>query len=387
MFETIFSFKILDNAVKNWGWTFLSFGLVLGASFLFYWIVQNIIHRITKNTKTDLDDHIVKACQYPVIIYANLFAFRKIINHFLVFSGSTGSKINFLISIIIIFNTAWLVSRLLDKILEHYLIPLAMKTESDLDDILLPLLKNSQKSIMFTIATIVALSKAGYNVSAILTSFGIGGLAVALAAKDTIANIFGGIIVLTSRPFKAGERIKFQDYWAEVLEISLRSTKLQHPDFGYIISVPNSWFLTNPVINIQKSAGFLFFLDTRISITSSPEDLQKGFEIIGETVTGNERVTLMDLRFEDYSSGAFVLRAYFHVHMFAERHKARSEIRVEIQRRFFEHNIRFADTAWTEVKPAEELPPPQKPFKFTEYVKSLKKNAPDEAFHKPDPQG
>lgn len=329
--------------MKNWGYTTGSILAISLASIFVYWLFKNILKKATHHTSTHLDDHLVEAAQYPVLVYINTYGVWTVLHKFLSFSSGVEDSLQTVLHTVIVFNTAWLLVRILDKILEYYLIPLAEKTESDLDDILLPLLKGSQKWIIFTVAAVIGISRAGYNVSAILTSFGIGGLAVALAAKDTIANIFGGIIVLTSRPFKAGERIKFQSYWAEVLEISLRTTKLQHPDFGYIISVPNSYFLTNPVINIQKSAGYLFFLDLRLSITTEPSMLKKAMEIMADVVAQNPRVVLKDVRFIDFLQSAFTLRAYFHVEQFSQRHIARTEIRLEIQRLFHANDIHFAE--------------------------------------------
>jgi len=370
--NSFLNFTLFGNTIQKWG---IAIAILLGsmvAAVIASWILKNIIRRIVMKTKSELDDHLLDAVERPVVVYVNIYALWYVLHRVVTLSPGAQGKLGVLIDLLIVYNTAWLLSRVFDKILEHILIPLAEKTKSELDDILLPLFKSSLKGIVYTVATIVMINKMGYSVGAILTSFGIGGLAVALAAKDTIANVFGGIVVLTSRPFKVGERIKFQNYWAEVIEISLRNTRLQHPDFGYVISVPNSHFLTNPVINIQKNFGYLYFLDVRLSIRTTPEQLMEAMNIIGDLVVNDARAKLKDLRFVDFNGSAFTLRAYLHVLKFSDRHSVRTDIRMGIHRRFHVNHIHFAEIPYAEIT-MDDTPREahDTDFNALEYVKNL----------------
>ena len=93
--------------------------------------------------------------------------------------------------------------------------------------------------LIWIIGIIVALNNAGYDVMALIAGLGIGGLALAMAAKDTVANVFGGFTIFTDRPFSMGDRIVISGFDGTVKEIGIRSTRLQTLA-GREVSIPNS---------------------------------------------------------------------------------------------------------------------------------------------------
>ena len=93
------------------------------------------------------------------------------------------------------------------------------------------------------------------NITPVLASLGLGGLAIALAAKDTISNFFGAITVIFDKPFIVGERISISDFKGEVVTIRLRTTILRNED-GALITIPNQKFIDTPIVNLsRKSEG------------------------------------------------------------------------------------------------------------------------------------
>jgi MscS family membrane protein len=110
------------------------------------------------------------------------------------------------------------------------------------------LVKSCQIFFM-TIAALLVLQNAGYNVAGLLAGLGIGGLAVALAAKETLANLFGSIALLMDRTFQVGDRIKQGDVDGVVEKIGLRSTRVRTKE-GYIVSIPNQLMTNAAVTNM-----------------------------------------------------------------------------------------------------------------------------------------
>lgn len=374
MFTDFFSKTFYGNTLSQWGLALLLiFGSVLVAK-IFYWISGNVIKKLTKKTKTKLDDILVDMLEEPIVFFIIIIGLWYALNHILHFQEATQIWINRIYYILTIFNIAWLVTRTVDALIEHYVVPLTEKTKTDLDDILLPIFRSSFRVIIWTLAIVVGLNNAGYNVGAILTGLGIGGLAFALAAKDTISNIFGGLVVLTNRPFLVGDIIQYEDIWAEVKTIGLRSTKLEHFDFGFSISVPNSHFLTNSVMNISGHSGYLYFLDIKISQYTSPDKLEKAMKILGEVGKNNQRLKVKDVRVISFDNYAITLRLYIDVNKFSERHIARTELRVEIHRLFYENQIKFSEYAYsTADAPVNNENKNYTPFKVSEYLSELKK--------------
>lgn len=114
---------------------------------------------------------------------------------------------------------------------------------------LAPVLARSCQVFLLTMAVLLVLQNAGYNVAGLLAGLGIGGLAVALAAKETLANLFGSVAVLMDRTFQVGDNIKQGDVTGVVERIGLRSTRVRTAD-GYIVSIPNQLITNAPVTNM-----------------------------------------------------------------------------------------------------------------------------------------
>jgi MscS family membrane protein len=114
---------------------------------------------------------------------------------------------------------------------------------------LAPVLAKSCQVFFYVIAVLLVLQNFGYNVAGLLAGLGIGGLAVALAAKETLANLFGSIAVLMDRTFQVGDTIKLGDITGVVEKIGLRSTKVRTVE-GYTVSIPNQIVTNAPVTNM-----------------------------------------------------------------------------------------------------------------------------------------
>lgn len=118
---------------------------------------------------------------------------------------------------------------------------------------LAPVLARSCQVFFVVIAALLILQNAGYNVAGLLAGLGIGGLAVALAAKETLANLFGSVAVLMDRTFQVGDKIQQGDITGVVERIGLRSTRVRTAE-GYIVSIPNQ-LITNAAVTNMGPAG------------------------------------------------------------------------------------------------------------------------------------
>jgi MscS family membrane protein len=116
---------------------------------------------------------------------------------------------------------------------------LSSKTESKLDDQIVPLVRKAVKTFLAVLGFILIAQNLGYSVSGLLAGLGIGGLALAMAAKDTLANLFGSLMILVDRPFHVGDWITFNGGDGVVEEIGLRSTRVR--TFAKtVVSIPNA---------------------------------------------------------------------------------------------------------------------------------------------------
>ena len=124
------------------------------------------------------------------------------------------------------------------------------EANKDLSGSLFPLLKKVSKVIGFVLGIVIVLAKLNIDISAFVVSLGVGSLAIALAAQDTISNMISGFIIMTDRPFRIGDRIRYADNQVgDVVEIGIRSTKIMDFDSNLVI-IPNNEIVKSSLVNI-----------------------------------------------------------------------------------------------------------------------------------------
>ncbi len=159
---------------------------------------------------------------------------------------------NKLMTVAITIVAAWLVIRIVDVVIESIVIPLVSKTDNELDDQIVPILSKIAKLIIGVFALIIMLGNLGYDVNALLAGVGVGGIAIAFAAQETIANLFGGFSLITDKTFKVGDIIKLDSGEAgTVKEITLRSTRIQQFD-NTILTIPNGALAKARIVNFNQ---------------------------------------------------------------------------------------------------------------------------------------
>ena len=152
------------------------------------------------------------------------------------------------ISLLILFITYW-VFKITSAIFGWYAVNIAAKTKTELDDKFIPLFKRIAVTIIWAIGLLVLLSKIGININAFIATLGVGSLAIALAAQDTIANIIAGFLIMIDRPFYVGDDIRLPSgEKVKVLDIGVRRSKFLSEDKAIII-VPNLELSKSKIIN------------------------------------------------------------------------------------------------------------------------------------------
>ena len=273
------------NTVSDWA---VSLGIILIAAVVgktLYWIFKNFFRRLTAKTESRLDDILIDMIEEPIVLAVTAFGIWLGLQR-LSFSEDMEEWIGHAFEALIILSLTWLLARLLDAVIREYLVPLAEKSENDLDDQLLPIFRRGTKMAVWSLGIIVASNNAGYDVTAVIAGLGIGGLALAMAAKDTVSNIFGGFTIFTDRPFTINDRIRISGYDGTIREIGLRSTRLQTLS-GTIVSIPNSRFADNPVENVSLEPSRKVTLNLGLTYDTTPGQMQAAMDALRE-ITGNQ---------------------------------------------------------------------------------------------------
>ena len=141
------------------------------------------------------------------------------------------------------------------RTLEERVVP---HTDTTLDDTALPLINKMVRFLVVAAGVLMALEHLGIDVTPLLAGAGVAGLAVSLAAKDTLSNVIAGILLILDRPFHVGDRIEMWNApdetgsWGDVVEIGLRATKIRNPD-NVIVVVPNNEIMRRDIVNYTAS--------------------------------------------------------------------------------------------------------------------------------------
>ncbi len=274
------------NTIWEWMISLLIIaGAFIGAKIL-YWIFGVIVKKITGKTKSKLDDLIVDKIEEPIVLAFVLGGFWLGLSYLNLSEGFAGfMKKAFYVAIT--FDVSWMVVRLVDALIVQYLTPLVKKTDADLDDQLLPIIRKTLKAVIWIVAIVIGLNNAGYDVGALLAGLGLGGLAFAMAAKDSVANLFGGISVFIDKPFKIKDRIQIEGYDGTITDIGLRSTKLKTLA-GRIVTIPNHKFTDSYIENVTSEPSRKMSLTLGLTYDMTPENIQKGIDILKEIDKNNK---------------------------------------------------------------------------------------------------
>lgn len=144
---------------------------------------------------------------------------------------------------------SYLAHMVITAFLKWYSVNFAQKTKSRIDDEFMPLFKKIIVIILWVIALIIILSRFGVNITALVATLGVGSLAIALAAQDTISNIIAGFLIMIDRPFRIGDRIKIPTgEVVTVLNIGVRRSRFKAED-GSIVIVPNLDLSKSKIVN------------------------------------------------------------------------------------------------------------------------------------------
>ena len=165
---------------------------------------------------------------------------------------------------------------------------LALKSESKFDDMLAPIIRKSLRvAIVILVLVQIAQTLSDKPITSIIAGLGIGGLAVALAAQDSLKNFFGSIVLFADKPFEMGERVVIDGHDGVVESVGLRSTKIRTLD-GHLVTVPNGELANKIIKNIGKRPYIKRVVNITISYDTPPDKIDRAIEIIKGLLDNHE---------------------------------------------------------------------------------------------------
>ncbi len=238
------------------------------------------VFKAAQKTSNTMDDFLLKNLNKPaefLVVVLGFFLAAEILN-----LPTKPTNLNLLaeniIKVMLTFNLTWFGYNAV-AVMEQWMKHWAEKTDSVLDDQLIPFVRKSMRIFIVVIAILFLVQNLGYSISGLLASLGLGGLAIAMAAKDSLANIFGSIMILLDRPFTIGDWIKAGDMEGTVDEIGFRSTRIR--TFAKTqITVPNSVLMNMSIDNYSLMPKRRIKLSVGITYDTTPAQMRQAVAAI-----------------------------------------------------------------------------------------------------------
>ncbi|MFT4545125.1 MAG: MscS family membrane protein [Bacteroidia bacterium] len=330
------------NTVGEW---LLALVIILGSVILgrvVFWVLSNVVKKFTAKTKTSIDDIIVDMIEEPMSFAIAILGIWYGLDS-LNLPDAGHIWINRIYYLLIIFNIAWLANRLIDAIIEEYLVPIVEESESDLDDQLLPILRKGIHAVVWILAIIVGLNNAGYDVGALIAGLGIGGLALALAAQDTVANIFGGVTIFVDQPFTIKDWIKIDSHEGIIEEVGIRSTRIRTFE-GRLITIPNKVFAESAIENVSAEPSRRVIVMLGLTYDMSHEKVQEALTILAEIHSQfSEHLEEKHLElFDSFGDFSLNVKFLYYIKKGEDVFGVNSRMKFEMLKRFNQAGLDFA---------------------------------------------
>jgi len=336
-----------------WKW-FMAGGAIL-ASLAIAWLVAILLRRFVVasavETESRLDDLVAEIGVRPIALIIFLAGAYAATESLLKPPWLDRILWSFFVVGWTVVGTVFIV-RLLAGILAHYVQRFADESEELLYRQLVHTVRSSVRIVVWIVAALFMVSNLGLNVSSLLAGLGLGGLALALASKDTLSNIFGSLTILVNGPYRVGEAVKYVNHTGVVESIGLRDTKIRTYD-GHLVVVPNSLAPSSVVENISRRPSLRCLFNLTLTYDTTSAQLKKAREIVHEAVS-SQKSTTEDIRFHflEFGESSINAQVIYFIEDATIALDIRHAVNDHIKREFDNAGIKFAYKTITLNKPA-----------------------------------
>ncbi len=323
-------------------------GAVILARLVLLFLDQGLA-QVSKRTRTHFDDLILSAVRMPLFWLVVVIALQIALRSLSFLPQSWREAFGHLIFAFYLIIGYAFVHRATNSITDWYAREVASRTESRVDEQVLPFARRVVNLMLVLIAAIMLLSHFDVDVSAFVTTLGIGSLAIALAAQATLADTISGFVIMSDRPYRIGDRIEILelDTWGDVLDIGLRSTRILTRDNRMVV-VPNSVIGKSLVVNHSVPSS-KFRVETHVGIAYGT-DLGLAKYVMTEAVRAQDWV-MKDERIEalfvEYGASALIFRIRCWIEDYVETRRAIDKLNSCVYEALNEANIELPLTTHT----------------------------------------
>ncbi|SDZ77436.1 MscS family membrane protein [Desulfuromusa kysingii] len=309
--------QLIDETIM--GISLVHFIIVFIVLFIAFTLKRVIAHfftktifKFTQKTASKADDILLKSLNKPIEFLVIILGIYVSIEVLQLPKQPTNLDLiaRNILQILLTFNLAWFCYNVV-ALIEHWLSHWAGRTESTLDDQLVPFIRKTLRVFIVFLAILFLVQNLGYSISGLLASLGLGGLAVALAAKDSLSNIFGSLMILLDRPFSIGDWIKADELEGTVEEIGFRSTRIR--TFAKtLITIPNSVLMNMSIDNFSQMPKRRIKLTVGVTYDTTPAQMRQAVSAIRQMLREHPAIhqEFFLVNFTDFGASSLDIMVY-----------------------------------------------------------------------------
>ncbi|HVU99945.1 MAG TPA: mechanosensitive ion channel family protein [Verrucomicrobiae bacterium] len=339
------------NLFGNPAWEYVAALLFIVLAFYFSrlldYLMQVQLKSWTKKTATRFDDLLlellrgpVKIISFVVLLHLGLRAFS--------WPDWAAAFISNGLKIVVACSLTYVGIKFVDLLVGLWQARAEAAEEGVMDMHLFPIIRKSLKLFVLIVAVLVTSQNLGMNITGLLASLSVGGLAVGLAAQDTLSNLFGAVAIFADRPFRVGDRIQLDQIDGFVEVIGLRSTRVRNLD-GYLVAIPNKNMANANIINVSKRPNIKTAMNIGLAYDCPAAKLEQAMQIIEDTYRSHPMTADLWVGLDKFETAAvnILVIHWWNSTDFKAYLDAFRKLNVDLKRRLDEAEISFASPRQT----------------------------------------
>jgi MscS family membrane protein len=327
-------------------WQYLAFLAYIVLAFycskLLDYLTQVQLKKWAARTRTRFDELMLELLHGPVKIITFVVLLHIALRLFS-WPEAGVTLISNILKIIVAATLTYVAMKFVDLMMGVWQQRVESSQDGMLDMHLFPILRKTFKIFVVVVAVLVTSQNLGMNVTGLLASLSIGGLAVGLAAQDTLSNLFGAVAIFADKPFRVGDRILLDTIDGTVEAIGLRSTRVRNLD-GYLVSIPNKNMASANIVNVSKRPNIKTVMNIGLTYDTPSHDIERAMQVIEQIYRPHPKTADLLISFNKFESSSLNILVvhWWNSTDFKEYLLGFQKLNLELKRQFDEIGINFA---------------------------------------------
>jgi MscS family membrane protein len=306
------------------------------------WFIRSKLRHWAAKTRTQLDDIFIQLLGGPIKVIVFVILLQVGLQLF-PWPEAVENYITKGLRIIIAISLTYVALRVIDVLIDYWRQRAAASQDRGMNDHLLPFVRNTLKVFIAIVAVLLTCESLGFPMKGLLASLSVGGLAVGLAAQDTLANLFGAVAVFVDKPFRVGDRIKLDATEGEVESIGMRSTRVRTAD-GHLVAIPNKTVGNATITNIARRTSIRTVMNIGVTYDTSAERVKRAVTLLEEIYKAHPMTKDVVITFNKFADSALNIEV---VHLWNSTDykaylKGLQDLNLTVKERFDAERIEFA---------------------------------------------